>query len=45
MLEQDDEIHKQISWEPHGVVTYKKKKPSKLTLCLIQMPLNLLFVF
>ena len=30
MLEQDDEIHKQISWEPYGVVTYKKKKTFKI---------------
>ena len=26
MLAQDHEIHKQISWEPHGVVTYVQKK-------------------
>ena len=26
MLAQDHEIHKQISWEPHRVVTYVQKK-------------------
>ena len=26
MLAQGREIHKQISWEPHGVVTYVQKK-------------------